>query len=168
MGDYERLEERDVDASVRALRPRSSRRGSWDSETSDWSAREQGLGTSSFMRETSLRTTNSLRTGGHASGEEIDKQSNEPTGIRGPLEEAQNIAGSIDGDSKDQLPSPSAVGEPETIPTETRIVGAVDPSPVKVTPDAQDDSAISQEQQSEGCGLQVEPNGVANVSSMTS
>ncbi|KAJ7507567.1 hypothetical protein B0H11DRAFT_2218403 [Mycena galericulata] len=31
----------DVDASVRALRPRSSRRGSWESEASRWSARVQ-------------------------------------------------------------------------------------------------------------------------------
>ncbi|KAI0068998.1 hypothetical protein BV25DRAFT_72286 [Artomyces pyxidatus] len=31
--------ERDFDASVRALRPRSSRRGSWESEASGWSAR---------------------------------------------------------------------------------------------------------------------------------
>ena len=31
--------DRDFDASVRALRPRSSRRGSWESEASDWSAR---------------------------------------------------------------------------------------------------------------------------------
>ncbi len=30
--------DRDVDASVRALRPRSSRRGSWESEASGWSA----------------------------------------------------------------------------------------------------------------------------------
>ncbi len=35
-GDDERLEERDFDASVRALRPRSSRRGSWESEASGW------------------------------------------------------------------------------------------------------------------------------------
>jgi len=35
------VEERDFDASVRALRPRSSRRGSWGSVTSEWSADEQ-------------------------------------------------------------------------------------------------------------------------------
>ena len=29
--------DRDFDASVRALRPRSSRRGSWESEASSWS-----------------------------------------------------------------------------------------------------------------------------------
>lgn len=58
------LEERDVDASVRALRPRSSRRGSWESEASRWSARVQaGTGTPSLVRERSLWTTNSVRTG---------------------------------------------------------------------------------------------------------
>jgi len=64
MGDDDRLEERDVDASVRALRPRSSRRGSWGSEASGWSARVHGLGTPSLARERSLWTTNSVRTGG--------------------------------------------------------------------------------------------------------
>lgn len=65
LGDDERLEERDVDASVRALRPRSSRRGSWESEASRWSARiQQGTGTPSLVRERSLWTTNSVRTGG--------------------------------------------------------------------------------------------------------
>ncbi|KAF9036086.1 hypothetical protein BDZ89DRAFT_1110756 [Hymenopellis radicata] len=59
-------EDRDVDASVRALRPRSSRRGSWESEVSRWSARIQ-VGTPSLARERSLWTTNSVRTGGFSS-----------------------------------------------------------------------------------------------------
>ncbi|KAH9482871.1 hypothetical protein JR316_0004971 [Psilocybe cubensis] len=63
-GDDERLEEKDFDASVRALRPRSSRRGSWESEASRWSARVQGPGTPSLARERSLWTSNSVRTGG--------------------------------------------------------------------------------------------------------
>ncbi|KAJ6629180.1 hypothetical protein B0H10DRAFT_1776691 [Mycena sp. CBHHK59/15] len=57
----------DVDASVRALRPRSSRRGSWESEASRWSARVQqgGVGTPSLARDgRSLWTSNSIRTGG--------------------------------------------------------------------------------------------------------
>ena len=62
LGEDERLEERD--ASLRALRPRSSRRGSWESEVSRWSARIQGTGTPSLMRERSLWTSNSIRTGG--------------------------------------------------------------------------------------------------------
>jgi hypothetical protein len=66
--------ERDIDASVRALRPRSSRRGSWESETSDWSAGVGGgaysmtsPGTPIGTKERSLRTTNSIRTGCEAS-----------------------------------------------------------------------------------------------------
>jgi len=55
------LDERDVDASVRALRPRSSR-GSWESEASDWSARDQ-LNSPSLARTRSVWTTNSVRTG---------------------------------------------------------------------------------------------------------
>jgi hypothetical protein len=76
LGDDERLEERDFDASVRALRPRSSRRGSWESEVSRWSARIQGTGTSSLVRERSLWTSNSIRTGGFSTehGEIADDQ----------------------------------------------------------------------------------------------
>jgi hypothetical protein len=70
VGD-DNLEERDVDASVRALRPRSSRRGSWESEASRWSARIQG-GTPSLGRERSLWTSNSVRTGA-LSAENVDR-----------------------------------------------------------------------------------------------
>lgn len=50
------------DASVRALRPRSSRRGSWGSELSGWSAQIlQTSGTPSLSRERSMFTSNSLR-----------------------------------------------------------------------------------------------------------
>jgi hypothetical protein len=72
-GDMESImvdEERDIGASVRALRPRSSRRGSWDSEVSGWSARiGQGPGTPSLTRDRSLWTANSVRTGGQLSGD---------------------------------------------------------------------------------------------------
>ncbi|KAJ3502944.1 hypothetical protein NMY22_g18419 [Coprinellus aureogranulatus] len=64
LGDEDRLDDRDVDASVRALRPRSSRRGSWESEVSRWSARVQtGPGTPSLVRDRSVWTSNSIRTG---------------------------------------------------------------------------------------------------------
>ncbi|THV03292.1 hypothetical protein K435DRAFT_774981 [Dendrothele bispora CBS 962.96] len=64
LGDDDRLDDRDADASVRALRPRSTRRGSWESEASRWSARIQiGTGTPSLARDRSLWTTNSIRTG---------------------------------------------------------------------------------------------------------
>jgi hypothetical protein len=55
--------DRDADASVRALRPRSSRRGSWESEASGWSARlgyglVTGLtpGTPAAVKEKSLHS----------------------------------------------------------------------------------------------------------------
>lgn len=69
-GDDDRLlnegdRDGDVDASVRALRPRSSRRGSWESEASGWSAHlGAGMpGTPSALRERSLWTSASIRTG---------------------------------------------------------------------------------------------------------
>jgi len=45
LGDDERLEldDRDADASLRALRPRSTRRGSWESEVSRWSGESTNL-----------------------------------------------------------------------------------------------------------------------------
>ncbi|KAF9246939.1 hypothetical protein BU15DRAFT_69791 [Melanogaster broomeanus] len=61
LGDDDRLDvdgERDVGASLRALRPRSSRRSSWGSEVSGWSARVLGMSTGSK----SLWTTNSMKT----------------------------------------------------------------------------------------------------------
>ncbi len=59
------LDERDVDASVRALRPRSSRRGSWESEVSKWSARIR-VATPSLVRDRSLWTANSVKNGGRS------------------------------------------------------------------------------------------------------
>jgi hypothetical protein len=67
LGDDDRQDadvERDVDASVRALRPRSSRRGSWGSEVSGWSARILGTGGPISMGSKSLWTSNSTKTGG--------------------------------------------------------------------------------------------------------
>ena len=70
--DDDRTEEHyvygDVDASVRALRPRSSRRGSWESEASGWSARVTGVqgtgtaGTHGGPKERSAWTTGSHKT----------------------------------------------------------------------------------------------------------
>lgn len=66
--DEERYRYGDVDASVRALRPRSSRRGSWESEASGWSARVNGatgsiMGTPNGVEKKSLWTSGSHRTG---------------------------------------------------------------------------------------------------------
>ncbi|KAF7331932.1 hypothetical protein MKEN_00073500 [Mycena kentingensis (nom. inval.)] len=70
----------DVDASVRALRPRSSRRGSWESEASRWSARvlQGGVGTPSVARDgRSLWTANSIREGALSVEDETDNKSEE-------------------------------------------------------------------------------------------
>ncbi|KAG1715938.1 hypothetical protein ID866_1227 [Astraeus odoratus] len=55
--------ERDADASLRALRPRSSRRCSWGSEVSGWSAKVLGNGAGISTGSRSLWTSYSLKTG---------------------------------------------------------------------------------------------------------
>jgi hypothetical protein len=65
LGDDLDAEGDHFDASVRALRPRSSRRGSWESETSDWSARVGNGGTTGSghaVKEKSFRSL-SVKTG---------------------------------------------------------------------------------------------------------
>ncbi|KAL4076010.1 hypothetical protein V8B97DRAFT_1924826 [Scleroderma yunnanense] len=90
LGDDDRLDvdgERDADASLRALRPRSSRRGSWESEISGWSARILGAGAGVSSGSKSLWTSNSLKTGetlgleddGDEKAEEIEGPSNGTT-----------------------------------------------------------------------------------------
>ncbi|KIJ70268.1 hypothetical protein HYDPIDRAFT_23393 [Hydnomerulius pinastri MD-312] len=76
LGDDDRLDvdgERDADASLRALRPRSSRRGSWESEVSGWSARILGTGAGISTGSKSLWASNlSMKTGGPLSLEDED------------------------------------------------------------------------------------------------
>ncbi|KAH9999392.1 hypothetical protein BJV77DRAFT_588643 [Russula vinacea] len=69
LGDDLDAEGDHFDASVRALRPRSSRRGSWESEASDWSARlgngvtpGSGPGAHAAIKEKSFRSL-SVKTG---------------------------------------------------------------------------------------------------------
>ncbi|OBZ76193.1 hypothetical protein A0H81_03586 [Grifola frondosa] len=76
----ERYQDHDVDASVRALRPRSSRRGSWESEASGWSASVALSGTAGAPspggKNRSLWTSGSNRTGGlsveNEEGEDVE------------------------------------------------------------------------------------------------
>ncbi|KAF5321035.1 hypothetical protein D9619_000859 [Psilocybe cf. subviscida] len=96
-GDEERLEERDFDASVRALRPRSSRRGSWESEASRWSAR--GAGTPSLARDRSLWASNSVRTGQLENGETYEVLDDDDT------EEYEKNGSLLDGVSPIDPPS---------------------------------------------------------------
>ncbi|KAG8218385.1 hypothetical protein J3R82DRAFT_4007 [Butyriboletus roseoflavus] len=61
LADDDRLDvdgERDVEASLRALRPRSSRRGSWDSEVSGWSAKVLGSGPGTLTGNRNMWTNN--------------------------------------------------------------------------------------------------------------
>ncbi|EJF62983.1 hypothetical protein DICSQDRAFT_154199 [Dichomitus squalens LYAD-421 SS1] len=106
MGDLEeglgeeRYTDHDVDASVRALRPRSSRRGSWESATSGWSANvalpsPAGV-PSPGVRSKSMWASGSYRTGGlstedgfggmHDDGED-DLDAGEDTEIDSPPNE---------------------------------------------------------------------------------
>jgi hypothetical protein len=75
--DDDRLDvdgERDVDASLRALRPRSSRRGSWDSEVSGWSAKILGSGPGITMGNKNIWTNNGMKIGGPVSLEDGDDE----------------------------------------------------------------------------------------------
>lgn len=77
LADDDRLDvdgERDVDASVRALRPRSSRRGSWDSEVSGWSAKILGSGLGVITGNKNMWTSNSMKTGGPVGLEDGDDE----------------------------------------------------------------------------------------------
>lgn len=90
LGDDERLfndgeVDRDVNASMRALRPRSSRRGSWESEASGWSAAVTGSG---YPRNRSLWTSNSLGAGDGLTVDvdEEDSIDNDTTSVEGSTE----------------------------------------------------------------------------------
>lgn len=103
LGDDDRQDadvERDVDASVRALRPRSSRRGSWESEVSGWSARILGTGGPISMGSKSLWTTNSTKTGGPLS---VDDEE-----VTGGLETSLEEKSSSDGPDQVDVSSPES------------------------------------------------------------
>lgn len=92
LGDDERLfndgeVDRDVDASVRALRPRSSRRGSWESTGSGWSAAVTD-------QNRSLWTSNSTGDGVTVDGYEESDNDNDMTSVEGSA--GNPIAGTAD------------------------------------------------------------------------
>lgn len=98
LGDDERLfndgeADRDVNASVRALRPRSSRRGSWESEASGWSAAVYGSGR---PRNRSLWTSYSIGVGDGLTVDEDDDNDNDTTSVEGstdnPIPAAADIS----------------------------------------------------------------------------
>lgn len=87
--------ERDVDASVRALRPRSSRRGSWASEASGWSAMVGngsvsgiGPGTASALKDRSTRTGSVKMENGDDEDDDCEASAS-PDDIRSKEEECE-------------------------------------------------------------------------------
>jgi len=87
LGDDERLfndgeVDRDIDASVRALRPRSSRRGSWESGASGWSAAVTGSG---YPQNRSLWTSNSIGTSDRLTVDGYGDNDNDTTSVEGSI-----------------------------------------------------------------------------------
>ena len=137
LGDDERMfndgeADRDVDASVRALRPRSSRRGSWESGASRWSAAVTGSG---YPRNRSLWTSNSIGTGDELTvdGYGDNDNDNETTSVEGSMDNAipgtagLSIADTVsettdDGKTRDRsntvTANDSATSSPTMTPTE--------------------------------------------------
>ena len=118
--------DRDFDASVRALRPRSSRRGSWESEASDWSARlgnggtvGSGSGTPAAVKEKSFRSL-SVKTGqlsmevpsnADDGSSSVDARSNEePLGPSTPSGDGTDRPSSSHGSSTSSPSLPAATG----------------------------------------------------------
>ncbi|KAH9050038.1 hypothetical protein EDB84DRAFT_1450599 [Lactarius hengduanensis] len=124
LGDDLDLEgDRDGDASVRALRPRSSRRGSWESEASGWSA---GLGNGGVTglfpgapAGKSLRSL-SVKTGQMSAGgnpNEDDEDEDDPS-VDAPSNEEPLEPSTPSGDGGDHLsPSDSSSTAPASLPT---------------------------------------------------
>jgi len=134
--------DRDFDASVRALRPRSSRRGSWESEASGWSARlgngtttGSGSGTPAPIKEEKSFRSLSIKTGqlsmevpGNADDESllVDARSNEDhLGPSTPSGDGTDRPSSLRSGSASPLSLPVASGETEEdsthqLPTPTR------------------------------------------------
>jgi hypothetical protein len=105
LGDDERLfndgeVDRDVDASVRALRPRSSRRGSWESGTSGWSAAVTGGG---YPRNRSLWTSNSIGAGDGLTLDEDDDDEND------------NDMTSVEGNVDNPIPDAAGLSVADTV-----------------------------------------------------
>lgn len=138
-GDDDRLDDRDVDASVRALRPRSSRRGSWESESSRWSARD-GLGTPSVTRDFTGWSSPSVKSGkGERTSADNVRVDSPPTPIE-PITRAPTL---IEEKSDTEKSLPSAIdGTSTLIPSITErqlssdtvaeVTGANKPEPKKV------------------------------------
>ncbi|KAI0650005.1 hypothetical protein C8Q79DRAFT_941886 [Trametes meyenii] len=110
--EEERYHYHDVDASVRALRPRSSRRGSWDSTVSGWSANVAlnsvaGAPSPGGIRSKGLWRSGSLRTGGLSTENEEALED----GFTGIPDDEQNSNDASDPQTKDYASQASSTQE---------------------------------------------------------
>lgn len=159
LGDDLDVEGDHFDASVRALRPRSSRRGSWESEASGWSARlgnstttGSGSGTTAPIKEEKSSRSLSVKTGqlsmevpSNADDESslVDTRSNsneEPLGPSTQSGDGTDRPSSLCSGATSPPSLPAAPGETEEdsahqLPTPTREAG---PS---MSPNMTDDSS---------------------------
>ena len=177
LGDDERLfndgeVDRDMDASMRALRPRSSRRGSWESEASGWSAAVTGSG---YPRNRSLWTSNSIGAGdGFTLDEDEDGDNeNDMTSVEGgadnPIPGTPNLSiaetaseSTDDGKTRERSNTVTAedyASSPLLTPTEPLPSARLpDPTP-KGSVDIQEKPRICGEQDPSVDELQTSPEG---------
>ncbi|KAG7445877.1 uncharacterized protein BT62DRAFT_1076296 [Guyanagaster necrorhizus] len=128
------VDERDVDASVRALRPRSSRRGSWESEVSKWSARIH-VGTPSLVRDRSLWTANSVRTGAFSADIEYEKSEEADTEVEKSVMQSTDATLFTTGVDVDAayIASPSVTSNTSEPTPKNIIEASLSPSPSMVS-----------------------------------
>lgn len=112
LGDEDRIDEGGFDASVRALRAQSSRRNSWESEASRWSAGLRDGSGQSLMRQRSGRTTFSMATGAFSKGPDDGADEDMLADTEGETEIAGD--GTDDGHTSSQV----IICEPDTTPVD--------------------------------------------------
>ena len=127
--------DRDGDASVRALRPRSSRRGSWESEASGWSA---SVGNGGLFPGApggkSLRSL-SVKTGQMSAGGNLNEDDDDEPSVNAPSNEEHSEPSTTPGNGGDQLPpSDSSSTTPASLPTISREASEDDTHQSAATP----------------------------------
>ena len=127
--------DRDGDASVRALRPRSSRRGSWESEASGWSASLSNGGLfPGAPGGKSLRSL-SVKTGQMSAGGNLNEDDDDEPSVEAPSNEESSEPSTPPGDGGDQLPpSDSSSTTPASLPTISREASEDDTHQSAATP----------------------------------
>ena len=155
IGEDDRLDERDLDASVRALRPRSSRRGSWESEASGWSARILQSPGTSLAREKSVWTANSVKTGAFSLDNfEVEEEPSDVTTTDG----VRSVDGTLSELAKEPCDTSLHASELEAAPASDVPGDTPERSPVRM--DSMDTIALAEELESsrnEGEGSPAAP-----------